>query len=218
MARNQSVKGNFNYNNIEKVNKNFMYKNLSRSNCYNCNFTNSNFNFVSFRGAHFKSCDFYGCSFKQAEFIGSNLKGSKFRTSSFENTVFDSVNLDGADFRDAKFKNVIFIFTDISKAKNLNINNENIKVFEEMPDIKISSSLEEALKNAMTNNFIKSSRVLDTKDGGINLLNVSILLENFKEDVLIKGLNIMQNKIDREFCTLSYLIRFLENYISQGLI
>lgn len=218
MARNQSVKGNFNYNNIEKINKNFMYKNLARSNCYNCNFTNSNFNFVSFRGAHFKSCDFYGCSFKQAEFIGSNLKGSKFRAASFENTVFDSVNLDGADFRDAKFKNVIFIFTDVSKAQNLNTSNTNIKVFDEMPDIEISASLEEAVKNAMNNNFIKSSRVLDTKDKSINLLNVSILLENFKEEVLIKGLNIMENKIDRDFCTLSYLIRFLENYIAEGLI
>jgi len=58
MARNNSVSGNFNYNNIEKKDKNFMYKNLERSNCYNCNFTNSNFDFVSFRGAHFKLCIF----------------------------------------------------------------------------------------------------------------------------------------------------------------
>ena len=35
--------------------KNFMYKNLERSNCYNCNFAGSTFDFVSFRGAHFKS-------------------------------------------------------------------------------------------------------------------------------------------------------------------
>ena len=58
MAKNNSVKGNFNYNNIEKKGKNFMYKNLERSNCYNCDFTRSNFDFVTFRGAHFKSCVF----------------------------------------------------------------------------------------------------------------------------------------------------------------
>lgn len=88
MARNQSVKGNFHYNNIEKKDKNFMYKNLARSNCYNCDFSNSNFDYVSFRGAHFKSSIFFGCSFKYAEFIGTNLKDSKFKNAVQLNCIF----------------------------------------------------------------------------------------------------------------------------------
>lgn len=210
MAKNQSVKGNFTYNNIEKKDKNFMYKNLRRSNCYNCNFSNSNFNFASFRGAHFKSCDFSKCTFTWAELIGANLKGSNLKNVKFENTVFDGVNLDGADFKDATFKNTIFLLTDTEKAKNLNMNDPEIKVFNEMPQIDISEELRNALVNSMNNEYVKESRVLDTKDGSLNLLNLMILLENFNEETLIKGLNIIENELDKDFCTLSYIIKYIE--------
>lgn len=56
MAKDINGSENFHYNNIEKKDKIFMYKNFKRSNCYNCNFANSNFNFATFRGAHFKTC------------------------------------------------------------------------------------------------------------------------------------------------------------------
>ena len=211
MAKNQSVKGNFTYNNIEKKDKNFMYKNLRRSNCYNCNFSNSNFNFTSFRGAHFKSCNFSKCTFKWAELIGTNLKGSDLRGAKFENTVFDSVNLDGVNFKDAEFKNTIFLSTAIEKAENLNINNPEIKVFNEMPDIDISDELRNAVISSMNNRYVKESRVLDTKDGSLNLLNLMILLEKFDEESLIKGLNIIESDLDKDFCTLSYIIKFIES-------
>jgi len=210
MAKNQSVKGNFNYNNIEKKDKNFMYKNLRRSNCYNCNFSNSNFNFASFRGAHFKSCDFSKCTFTWAELIGTNLKGSNLKGAKFENTVFDSVNLDGVDFKDAEFKNTIFLGTDMEKAENLNVNDSGIKVFTEMPKIDISDDLRNAVVNSMKNKYVKESRVLDTKDGSLNLLNLMILLEQFSEETLIKGLNIIEAELDKDFCTLSYIIKFIE--------
>ena len=42
MAKDINGSENFHYNNIEKKDKNFMYKNFKRSNCYNCNFANSN--------------------------------------------------------------------------------------------------------------------------------------------------------------------------------
>lgn len=218
MARNRSVKGSLNYNNIEKTNKSFMYINLARSNCFNCNFSNSNFNFVSFRGAHFKSSEFYGGTFKWAEFIGTNLKGSNFTNAVFENAFFDSVNLDGTNFKDAKFKNTIFLSTDVSRAKNLNIKNLDIKVFDEMPELEISEELETAVRNSMENTHVKASRVLDTKDGNLNNLSIMILLENFNEKVLIKGLKIVQNDLDRDFCTLSYIIKFIKDYETKGLL
>jgi hypothetical protein len=211
MARNQSVKGNFNYNNIEKKDKNFMYKNLERSNCYNCDFSGSNFDYVSFRGAHFKSTNFFQCSFKWTEFIGTNLKDSDFKNAVFENAVFDSVKLEGANFKDAEFINTIFISTDVTKAKNLDISNSGIRVFDEMPELEISEELKNSVLNVMNNSFVKKARVLDTKDGGLNLLNIMILLENFDEATLIKGLSLVQTQLDREFYTLSYIIRFLQN-------
>lgn len=216
MARNQSVKGNFNYNNIEKKDKNFMYKNLQRSNCYNSDFSNSNFDYVSFRGAHFKSCNFFQCTFRWAEFIGTNLKGSNFKNTIFENTIFDSVNLDGVNFKDAEFKNTIFLSTDMEKAKNLNLKNSNIKVFHEMPKLEISNELGMAVKNVMKNDYVKKARVFDTKDGNLNLLNLMILLDNFDETTLIKGLKIIEVKLDRAFYTLSYIIKLLKTYKVDG--
>ena len=43
-----------------------------------------------------------------------------------------------------------------------------------------------------------------------------ILLENFDEETLIKGLNIIQVELDKEFYTLSYIIRLLQNYKING--
>ncbi|WP_122639891.1 pentapeptide repeat-containing protein [Romboutsia sp. Marseille-P6047] len=206
------------YNKAIKMNKNFMYQDLKRSNCYNTDFSNSNFNFTSLRGAHFKSCNFYGCTFKSSEIIGANLKKSKFKNAKFENTVFESTNLDDVDFSGAKFKNVIFLNTDISKSKNLNIDSSKVKIFKEMPVIELSERLECAIKSAMENEFVKKSRTLDTKDGGINFVSIMILLENFKEKQLIDGLMLIGERIDKEFCTLSYIIKNLEIYKSQGLL
>lgn len=213
MARNQSVKGNFNYNNIEKKDKNFMYKNLERSNCYNCDFSNSKFDYVSFRGAHFKSTNFFKCSFEWAEFIGTNLKSSDFKGAFFENAVFDSAKLDGANFKDAKFINTIFLSTDLSNVKYLDTEDPGIRIFDEMPKLEISEELKNAAFNTFKNKFIKSSRVLDTKDGDLNYLNIMILLENFDEETLIKGLNLLTAQLDREFYTLSYVIKFIKNIV-----
>lgn len=211
MAITQKNRGNFNYENIEKKDKNFMYQNLEKSNCYNCNFSGSNFDYVNFRGAHFKSSSFLKCSFKFAEFIGSNFKKSNFKSAKFENTIFDSVRLDNVDFKDSKFINTIFVATDTSKAKNLDIKNPEIRIYEEMPQIEISENLKNATLNALNNTYVKASRVLDTKDGSINLLSLMILLENFDEETLINGLNLIANELDRDFYTLSYIVKFIQN-------
>jgi hypothetical protein len=211
MDKNQSTNGNFNFNNIEKKDKNFMYKNLEKSKCYNCDFSNSSFDYVSFRGAHFKSCAFFNCNFKSAEFVATNFKESNFKKATFENAVFDSAKVEGANFKDAKFINTIFLCTDVTKAKHLDINSPGIKILDEMPDIEISDELRSTLTDVMKNKYVKASRVLDTKDGGFNLLNIMILLDNFDEGDLIKGLNIFKAQLDRDFYTLSYIMRFLQN-------
>ena len=211
MAKENNIKGNFNYENIEKKDKNFMYKNLEKSNCYNCNFSGSNFDYVNFRGAHFKSTSFLNCSFKWAEFIGTNFKKSNFKNAKFENTIFDSARIDGVDFKNATFKNTIFVSTDISKARNLDINNKEIRIFNEMPTIEISEELKNSALNTFNNKFVKSSRVLDTKEGELNYLNIMLLLENFDEETLIKGLDYITNTLDRDFYTLSYLIKIIKN-------
>ena len=211
MAINRSAPENFYYDNAEKTNKNFIYKNLNRSKCYNCNFSNSNFDYASLRGAHFKKCNFFRCSFKGAEFIGSNLKGCKFKEAKLEDTVFEGANLDAIDFIDAKFKNTIFVGCDVTKAKNLNLNDKGIRVFDTMPEFEISEQLEKVVLNAMENEFIKKSRVFDTKDGTINTLSLLILSEKFNEETLLEGLHYIKFEVDRPFHTLSYIVRLMQN-------
>ncbi|WP_455819368.1 pentapeptide repeat-containing protein [Clostridium butyricum] len=211
MAINKNKNGNFFYNNADKSNKNFMYSNLTRANCYNCDFSNSHFEFSSLRGAHFKKCNFYRSNLKGAEFIGSNLKGSKFKEARFEDTVFEGANLTSTDFSNAKFKNTIFVGCDLSTAKNLNLDNKNIKIFDSMPELNISEELQKVAKSAMENEFIKKSRVLDTKYGNLNGLSFMILSEKFDENTLIEGMHYIKLEIDKEFHTLSYIIRLIEH-------
>lgn len=208
----------FHYNNAVKQNKNFMYNDLKRSNCYGTDFTGSNFNFTSFRGAHFKSCNFFGCSFEAAEFVATNFKKSKFKRATFEDTIFEGVNLSGVDFKDATFKNVIFVATDIDAAKNLEFNESDVRIFEEMPELDISDELKSAIELAMTNEHVKKSRVLDTKDGDINPISMIRLLEIFNERSLILGLKILTEKLEKDFCTLSYIIKSIQTYEKEALL
>ena len=69
---------------------------------------------------------------------------------------------------------------------------------------------EQSFKIINPNKFIKASRVLDMKDGSINPIKVAILQDKYSEEVLVKGFNDMAEEIDRDFHTLSYLIRFFK--------
>ena len=204
-------KKGMNYNNAEKRGKNFMYANLEKSDCYKCDFGDSNFDYASFRGAHFKSSSFNGCSFRWAEFTGANLKNSSMKSARFENTVFNSSKLEGVSFKGAIFKNTIFLNTEMSNIKDLDLDSKEIKVFEDMPQIEISEEFRVAIINAMNNDYIKKSRVLDTRDGGINTLSIMLLLEIYSEQEIIDGLKLLSEKADRDFHTLSYIIKFIES-------
>lgn len=209
-SKDKRGKSQFNLNNSEKRRKNFMYQNLTRCRCYNCDFTSSNFDFVSFRGSSLKSCRFSNASFKSSEFIGTNLKESNFSQAVFENTVFESAKLVDVDFQGASFINTIFLETDTSVAKNLNLEDENIRIYKTMPTIDISDALRGAVEKAMTNPFVKASRVLDTRKGEINHLSLMILLENFDEAVIINGLMNLDDHIDRDFYALSFIISLIK--------
>ncbi len=208
-ARKKPPVQGFNFNNIEKKNKNFMYQNLTKSKCYNCNFSGSNFDYVSFRGAHFKSCKFEGSTFTGAEFIGSNLKESNFKDAQFDFTVFESVKLSDTDFKGAEFNNAIFLSCNLDEAKNLDLTDENIKVFDEMPLFEISDGLRRAVETVMENKYVKKSRVMDTREGKINFLSLMILLDVFDEEKVIKGFEKLVEVTDRDFYTLSYIIKII---------
>lgn len=204
-----------NFNNVEKKNKSYMHQNLQKSKCFNCDFSNSNFDNVSFRGAHMKSCNFFGASFKSTEFVGTNLKGSDFRNAVFENAVFEGAKMEEVNFRGASFKNTFFIQTNLDSVKGIDQYNPEIRIYNEMPTVEMSSELTEIIEKLMANEFIKKSRVLDTKDKTINTISVIILLEKFGEEVLLNHLGKIEKHIDRDFYTLSYIMRCIEKVMKE---
>ena len=198
------------YNYSEKRSKDFMYKNLENSNCNNCDFGYSNFDYASFREAHFKASNFEGCTFNFAEFTNTNLKNSSMKGAVLKNAIFNSAKLEGVSFKGAVFENTIFIDTDISKAKNISSDTFGIVILNTIPQIDISEELTIAIINAMNNKHIKNSKIFDTEDGGINMVNVKLLLDNFDEKYIIQLLNYMTDNFDREFYTLSYIINYMK--------
>lgn len=196
-----------NFKNVEKKNKLFTYQNLSKSQCFNTNFTGAGFDFVCFRGAQMKACVFNEATFRGTEFVGTNLKDSKFKKALLENCLFEGVKLEGTDFKEAIFKHVIFVGTSFEGALNLNLDDPNITVYDKMPELEISDALRTAVEKVMLNPFVKKSRVLDTKDKTMNTISVMILLERFEEEQLIRALNQLETVIDRDFYTLSYITK-----------
>ncbi|MCK8059130.1 MULTISPECIES: pentapeptide repeat-containing protein [unclassified Fusibacter] len=207
-----------NYSNRKKQKSDFVNKDLRRSNCYNSDFSCSDFSHASFRGAQFKACNFFECTFTATEFVATNLKNSRFVDAKFKNVIFDSANLTGTNFERASFDNVIFINTDFTNARNFDENAPGLRIYKTPPALEISDRLERAIRSSMNNEFIKYARVLDTKTGDINPISVMILLENFSEESLIKGLTQLKNNVDKDFGTLSFLIGLLEQYRIEGLI
>lgn len=210
MITSKRMNNQMNYNHKEKINMDFTSKDLRRSNCFNCDFSGSHFDQTSFRGAQFKGCKFTGCTFNAAELVAVNFKNSSFKQVIFENTLFDSVNLEGANFEGATFKNVIFVATDLSRAVNLELSGQDVKVFDEMPNFDMSKELEKAAKTAMKNEFVKYARVLDTKEGQVSPISIMRLLEEFDEQTLIEGLKMIKNDIDKDFCTLTTIIEAIK--------
>lgn len=218
MAISKRVNDQISYKNRKKVNTDFANKDLRRSNCYNCDFTGSQFNDVSFRGAQFKACTFDQATFDSAEFVAANLKNSRFKGVKFVHTIFDHVNLEHTDFEGATFENVIFVECDLSQAVNLELDHQEVQIFDVRPEIEVGERLEKAVKSLMNNDFVKYARVLDTKDGKMNAISMMRLLEIFDEEALVKGFGMLKKNIKADFATLSVLIALLEQYEAEGLL
>lgn len=87
-----------------------------------------------------------------------------------------------------------------------------------MPQIEMSDERIDAINLAMLNIHVKNSRVLDTKEGKINTISIMVLLEKFNERNVISGLKLISEKIDRDFCTISYIIKAINSFRNEGIL
>lgn len=204
----------FSYNNEERIKRNFLYKDFSRSNSYNTRFTCSNFSYVNFYKSTMKYCGFNGGTFVGTEFKNANLRGSKFKGAFFKDVLFYYSKLDKVSFQNAKFENVIFVGTSIKNARGIKKSTPGITFFDTNPNIHVIGDVKKVIYEALENKYIKNSEVLCfRKKHKLNTVNILRLHQKFTEHTLILGLKKAKEKINKQFHTLSYLVAFIEREV-----
>lgn len=199
----------FSYNNEDRADRDFLYKNFEKSNSYNTNFTRSKFTYVNFFKSTMKYCGFNGALFIGSEFKNANLRGSRFKGAVFKDVIFINTKLDKAVFTGALFENVIFVGSNIGQARGLLKNTPGITIYTTMPNIELSSQLKQAIGDAIKNPYIKESEVLQfNKKQRLNNINIQRLLEIYSENQLLMGLRLAKDNINKKFYTLSYIVKF----------
>lgn len=201
----------FSYNNEDRCNRNFMYKDFEKTNSYNSSFRQANFNFSSLRGAKMKFCDFSGASFVGSEFVGTNFRGSNFSGAYFKESIFCCTVLDKAIFENAKFENCYFVGTGISKTRKFPLDCAGITFLHSLPSADtFSDELLQVVEELRSNDIIRRSHTLHLKKGKVNTLSLHILSQSYSEDDLIALLPQIPQHLTTQFYTLSYLKNLLK--------
>lgn len=193
-----------------------------KTNIHNLNFKNAKFKNVKYTSTNMTNCKFKNVSFVGVDFINTNLKKSKFRNARLENVIFYGANMKDVDFKDTKFKNVYFINTDLSNAKNINLDDSGIVILKGEPTITITETLKNSIDNIMTMPKIKKHYVLTTKVSKGKTINkwiINLLKNKFSDDDLIKGFNRIytNDKINsnKTFFTYYSYLEFFCNYLKK---
>lgn len=208
----------YSYNNEQRVESNFMYKDFEKSHSYRSNFQNAKFDYASLRAAHMKFCNFDGASFKETEFVGTNLRGSTFRGARFQGAIFRATILENANFKDAEFIDCYFVGMGVSNAKNFPSDCNGITFLNTMPNVAdFSEELINVVQELRMNDIIRRSNTLHLKQGKVNTLSLMILRKTYSEEELIQLLPMITSLIEVQFYTLSYLKMLLKK-VSQTAI
>lgn len=201
----------FSYNNEDRNNSNFMYKNFEKANSYHSSFQKANFNYATFRAAKMKYCNFSQSSFVGTEFIGSNLRGSNFDGATFKDAIFTSAVLDKTSFVNASFENCFFLGTKASNVKGLDPKCPGISFLKTYPaQENFSEELLYIVELLRDNDIIRRSHTLHLKEGKINTLTLLVLKQSFSEEELIKYLPLVPKHLTSDFYTASYLVKLLK--------
>ncbi len=201
----------FSYNNAERNNSNFMYKDFEKTRSYHSSFVNAAFTGTSFRAAHMKYCDFSNCVFDGADFIGTNLRGSIFNGAQFKDCVFVAAVLDKTNFRNTTFDNCYLVATGIKAAKNFPAEVDGLVVLPSQPSQdSVTDELRSTIERLRSNDLIRRSNTLHGKKGKINTLTVLILQKDYTEEELIRYLPMLPQYVASQFYTISYLKAMLK--------
>lgn len=196
----------FSYNNQERRNRNFQYKDFEKTKSYRTDFGKAKFICVSFRAAQLKYCNFNGATFEGTEFVGTNLRGSSFKGATFKDAIFNGVVMDGTNFKGATFDNCLFIGNKILGVGGIDVDDKNIRIVTVKPSVSdFSNELINIVQELRMNDIIRRSHTLHGKKGGVNTVYIQELLKIYSEQELCKLLLLIPEHITTQFYTLSYL-------------
>ncbi len=201
-----------------KEKRTFFHSYFCKSRLFRACFKDCSFLHVNFRGSIMTACSFKNCELNDVEFSGTNLRRSNFRNSKLKNVTFVAALLDDCNFAGATFENVLFVNTNIAKAKNLDVNNPNIKVMYQYPKVEISQTLQVVLEELRMNEHIVNYKVLHLSTKKYNHLSLHMLLEHFSEEQLISGMRSLNSKINKSVCTVYRLRELLYNELRRDKI
>lgn len=196
----------FSYNNCDKTNCTFQYKDFEKTKSYNINFSETKFIGTSLRAAHMKYCNFSSCTFEDTDLIGTNLRGSKFINAEFNNCVLVSTILEKTNFEGATFNNTYLVGNNYNKAKKFPIDSDGIIMLNSIPEQDaVNPELIHEIELLRNNDIIRRSHTLHGKNGKVNTLTLLILQKEFSDDEMLKLLPILPQLVTTQFYTISYL-------------
>lgn len=201
----------FSYNNADRKNSHFMYKDFEKTKSYHTDFSKAAFTGTSLRAAQLKYCSFSGAIFSDVDFVGTNLRGSSFKGATFVRCLFQGVVLDKTSFLDAKFKDCYFVGTNFNKARKKPDNTNGIEFIPSAPlQEAISPDLRDIVEELRKNDIIRRSSVLHCKNGRINTVSIYILKKDYTEEQLIALFPLLPDFVSTQFYTLSYVRQLLK--------
>ena len=216
IGKNRAV---FSYNNKDRHESNFMYKDFEKTKSYDTSFVDAKFIGTSFRAAHMKFCDFSRCVFQGVDFVGANLRGSKFVDASFHDCIFVTTVLDRTNFKNASFKNCYFVGINTKSAKNFPEQSEGLCILSSQPEQdNVSVELKQVIENLRGNDIIRRSNTLHLKKGKINTLSLMILEKEYTEEELLHYLPMLPALVSTQFYTVSYLKNLLKKAAKASII
>lgn len=201
----------FSYNNVDRNESNFVYKDFEKTRSYHSSFVGAKFTGISFRAAHMKYCNFSSSVFQDSDFVGTNLRGSIFSGVHFKNCIFVASVLDKTNFKNATFENCYLVATGVKTAKNFPANCDGLIILPSLPpQDSITYELRTSIESLRDNDLIRRSNTLHGKNGKVNTLTIMVLHNDYTDEELIRYLPMLPQYVSSQFYTVSYLKTMLK--------
>lgn len=191
-----------------------------------CGFNGCKFNFIEFRSSNFRGCRFKGAQFENIIFSNCNLSNANFQGATFKNVYFNNTSL--KNVKGIKDTN---LFTKLNNNIEFSISQKLIETLNECktnPYIISSKTIFYTQKVRLSNSQKKAEKLLPKQERkqlqkerqkqlsikpkplSLNKINIILLLDNFTEDEIIRGLHLATKSIDKNFSSISYFVPYIE--------